>query len=112
MDDQIILIYCLCDDLMKAMHYRENPQCQMSDAEVVTTALVAALFFAGNMERARDFLSAPRYSPQMLSKSRFNRRLHRIKPFFLTLFRLLATTWKELNSEAIYAMDTFPVSRL
>lgn len=110
MDDQIILIYCLCDDLLKAMHHREDLQCQMSDAEVVTTALVAALFFRGNMERARHLLSAPYYIPHMLSKSRFNRRLHRIKPFFLTLFRLLATAWKDLNVEAIYAIDTFPVS--
>lgn len=110
MDEQIILIYCLCDDLLKAMHHREDPQCQMSDAEVMTTALVAALFFRGNQEQARHLLGAPRYIPHMLSKSRFNRRLHRIKPFFLTLFQWLATTWKELNTEAIYAIDTFPVS--
>lgn len=110
MDDQIILIYCLCDDLLKAMHHREDPQCQMSDAEVVTTALVAAMSFAGNMERARHWLSTPHYIPHMLSKSRFNRRLHRIKPFFLILLRLLAAVWKDLNSEAVYAIDTFPVS--
>ena len=36
MDTQIILIYCLCDDLLKAMHHHEDEQCRMSDAEVMT----------------------------------------------------------------------------
>ena len=56
MDTQIVAVYCLCDDLLKAMHHVEDPQCQMSDAEVMTTALVAALFFGGNHERARCLL--------------------------------------------------------
>jgi hypothetical protein len=38
MDEQIIATYCLCDDLLKAIHHREDPQCQMNDAEVMTTA--------------------------------------------------------------------------
>ena len=54
MDDQILAIYCLCDDMLKALDHQEDPQCQMSDAEVLTTALVAALHFAGNLERARQ----------------------------------------------------------
>ena len=51
----------------------------MSDAEVMTTALVAALFFGGHFKTAYDFLKTHHYIPNMLSKSRFNRRLHRIK---------------------------------
>ena len=45
MDDKIIATFCLCDDLLKAIHHYESPQCQMNDAEVMTTALVAALFY-------------------------------------------------------------------
>ena len=56
MDFQIILVYCLCADFLKALHHREDKQCQMSDAEVMTTALVAALYFGGNQERARGLL--------------------------------------------------------
>ena len=63
MDEQIVTIYCLCDDLLRAMHRVDDPQCQMSDAEVVTTALVATLYFGGNFERARALLAAPRYIP-------------------------------------------------
>ena len=49
MDTQIILVYCLCDDLLKAMQHREDAQCQMSDAEVMTVAIVAALHFRGQL---------------------------------------------------------------
>jgi hypothetical protein len=36
MDDKIIAIFCLCDDLLKAMHHQEDRQCQMNDAEIMT----------------------------------------------------------------------------
>src|SRR5262245_64368264 len=56
MDEKIITTYCLCDDLLHAMHHQEDPQCQMSDAEVLTTAFTAAFFFRGNFESARWML--------------------------------------------------------
>lgn len=110
MDDHIITLYCLCDDLLKAFRHHEDPQCQMSDAEVMTTALVAALYFRGNFESARTVLREQAYISRMLSKSRFVRRLHRIRPLFLTLFSVLGETWKELNCESIYVLDTFPIA--
>lgn len=110
MDDKIVAIYTIVSDLLMAIHHYEDPQRQMSDAEVMTTAIVAALFFAGNYESARSLLAEPRYSPAMLSKSRFNRRLHRVKGQFLSLFSLLGEHWKELNSDSLYAIDTFPVA--
>lgn len=109
MGEHIIAIYCLCDDLLRALHHREDPQCKMSDVEVMTTAIVAATDFSGNFEKARQYLHAPAYIPNMLSKSRFNRRLHRIRLLFLTLFRVMSETWKALNPESIYSMDTFPI---
>ncbi len=82
----------------------------MSDAEVLTTSIVAALFFGGNMECSRIFLQAQGYIPQMLEKSRFNRGQHRIAGLFLGVFNLLGEVWKELNSENGYIVDSFPVS--
>ncbi len=109
MDTQIVTIYCLCDDLLKKMHHVDDKQCQMTDAEVLTTAIVATLYFGGNLERARALLGEPRYIPGMLSRSRLNRRLHRVKRFFLTLFAVLGERWKTLNEQAIYLLDTFPL---
>jgi len=88
MDDKIIATFCLCDDLLKTIHHQEDHQCQMNDAEIMTTALIAALYFRGNHESARAFLKQYGYIPYMLSKSRFSRRLHRIKDVFIILFNL------------------------
>ena len=109
MDTQIVAVFCLVDDILKAMRHREDEQCQMSDAEVMTTAIIAVLYFGGNYALARRLLASQGYVPRMLSRSRFSRRLHRIKPFFLTLFNVLGEHWKALNEESIYAIDTFPI---
>jgi hypothetical protein len=50
MDEQIIATYCLCDDLLKAIHQHADPQCKMRDAEVMTTALTAA-FSTGHFHK-------------------------------------------------------------
>jgi hypothetical protein len=76
MNNEIVAIYCLCDDILNAMNHRSDVQQQMSDAEVMTTAIVAAMHFCGNFEKARKHLSATHYIPKLLSKSRLNRRLH------------------------------------
>jgi hypothetical protein len=109
MDTEIIIIYCICDDYLKSIHHQEDPQCLMSDGEVMTVALVAALYYGGNFALARKALDEPDYIKPMLGKSRFSRRLQRIKHHFLTIFGLLAEEWKAMNDKDIYSLDTFPV---
>jgi hypothetical protein len=110
MDEKIVATFCLCDDLLKAMHHHEDRQCQMNDAEVMTTAFIAALFFRGNHESARAMLQQYGYIPHMVSKSRFSRRLHRIKDICLVFFTMLANIWKTLNKDAIYVIDSLPIA--
>jgi len=110
MDDKIIATFCLCDDLLKAIHHHEDCQCQMNDAEIMTTALIASLFFRGNHESARSLLKQHGYIPHMLSKSRFSRRLHRMKALLSILFDLLGNIWKTLNTDAVYVIDSLPVA--
>src|SRR2546430_8176097 len=82
----------------------------MNDAEVMTTACVASSCFRGNHESARAMLKQHGYIPHMVSKSRFNRRLHRIKDIFIVLFNLLGNIWKTLNTQAIYVIDSIPIA--
>lgn len=110
MDTQIVLIFCLCDDLLKAVHHSEDKQCQLSDAEVMTAAIVAMLYFRGNFRMACQFLCEYGYMPHMLSRSRFNRRLHRITDLFLTLFVSLGEYWKVLNERSSYVLDSYPMA--
>jgi hypothetical protein len=109
MESKIITIYVLCCEFLQAMDHYEDPQCEMSDAEVMTTAIVAMLYFGGNYSQARQWLNTPHYIPTMLGKRRFSRRLNRIGPLFVSCFQLIAPAWKEVNPDDLYALDTFPV---
>lgn len=110
MDGQLIAIYCLCDDLLKALGHVEDRQRRMSDAEVMTTALVAALHFGGNFERARAWLKLMGYVPVMLSKSRLHRRLMALQDVLAALFTALGQTFTRLNTQSTYALDSFPIA--
>ena len=101
MDDKIIATFCLCDDLLKAMHHQEDRQCQMNDAEIMTTALIASLFFRGNHESARAMLKQHGYIPHMVSKSRFSRRLHRIKEHIYRLIQSFSTNMENYSIQML-----------
>lgn len=110
MDKQIVLVYCLCDDLLKALHHAEDPQNRISDAEVMTAVIIGALHYSGNLDKARRALLEQGYIPYMLSKSRFNRRYHACSDLFLTLFNVLGEAWKQLNDQSRYVLDSFPIA--
>ncbi len=110
MDTAITAIYCLTDDFLKALGHREDAQSTMSDAEVITTALVAARYFGGNFESAREHLCRPDLIPRMLSRSQFNRRLHRLTALVVRLFEVLGRCWKGQSPGNDFLIDSFPVA--
>lgn len=110
MEKQIVPIYVICDEFLKYMNHKAHPDSQMSDAEVLTTAIVATLYCGGNYAQARRWLAVPQYIPDMLSRSRFSRRLNRLQPYLLSLARLIGHSFKASNEDQNYALDTFPVA--
>jgi hypothetical protein len=86
MDEKILAVYGLSADILNAIGHAEDPQPQMRDAEVITTGLVALVFFRGNVAAARALLSTPRYRPHLRSRRRWNRRRHRLTELCLMLF--------------------------
>ena len=110
METEITVTYCICDDLLKAAGHREDPQCRVSDAEVCPIAIVAAREFSGNFEKARRFLKEHKYIPEMMSRSRLNRRIHRLSSVLLEIAEMLSQVWKGENNSGIYLIDSFPVS--
>jgi len=112
LDDTITTIYYLCEELLKAIGHRDDPQeVRLSIAEVMTIPLVACAFFSGNLEASRSFLDEYGYIPKAISKSRFNRRLHAIDScLWRTLFDLLAEVSKHERSEQTYVVDSLPVA--
>ncbi len=75
----------------------------------MTTAIVAMLYFRGDFRLASQYLCEHGYIPNMLSRSRFNRRLHRIAELFLTLFPRLGRHWKNPNERSVYVIDSYPI---
>lgn len=78
MIDHTTALYCITADLLKATGHADDCRSRLTDAEVITTALIAALYFGGNIERSRSFMLSTGLMPRMLSKSRLTRRLHRV----------------------------------
>jgi len=114
MNHTITTIYYLCDEFLKAIRYRDDPQAHLSTAEVMTVPLVAATFFGANIYKSRLFLKEYGYMPTMISKSHLNRRLHAIDPsLWQGLFALLAESFKrrhDNNPEQRYVVDSLPVA--
>jgi len=111
MQNAITTIFCHVDDFLKALSWKDDPQCRLSLAEVITIGLTSSRFFGGNLESARAFLAEHQYIPNILSKSRLNRRLHAIPDFFwhLLVEHLCSLKHPECN---VFLVDSFPVAQL
>lgn len=79
MEAEIIVTYVVCDDVVKSLKIKEDPQTKMSISEVMTTAITSTILFSGNLDKSRKALKSDKYIPNMLSKSQLNRRLHKIE---------------------------------
>lgn len=109
MEDRIVAVYCITEDILRGLNHYEDPQCRMSDAEIITTAVTAMMFSGGNFEKARAMLRSPGYIPDMISRSRFCHRLHRIGNLFYAVSVFFSEIRKNLNTDSVYLIDTFPV---
>lgn len=108
-DTKVIALYCIIDDLLKAMNHTEDIRIKVKDSEVITTALVAALYFSGHQENARHFMKMQRFVPHMLDKGQFNRRLHRLAELLFEMFSQIGQKLKDMAGAAEYLLDSFPV---
>ncbi len=97
------------DDLLRAIGHNEDCRRDMSDAEIITTALIAAMFFDGNYAKACCYMKDHKLIPNMLDKSRFNRRLHSIYMLMNDLFHQIGMILKETSDCTEYLLDSFPV---
>lgn len=109
-EDKIISIFCLVDDLLKGIGHLEDRRRKVSDSEIITTAIVSALYFGGHLDNARGFMKMTRLSPQMLDKSRFCRRLHSLEALLCSLFFQIGQQLKTIAGASDYVIDSFPVA--
>src|SRR5574337_541976 len=106
---EIITIFYICDEYLKAIGHNDNKQSRISTSEILTIAIVAAKFFGGNYEVSRCFLLSHSYI-NTISKSRFIRRLNATKrEIFQGLFATMAQSFKVANTDGDYILDSFPI---
>ena len=108
--DKIIALYCLVDDLLKGIGHKEDGRRRMSDSEVITTAIVSALYFGGHLDKSRQMLQMTGLVPSMLDKSRFCRRLHALNDLLWCLFFQVGQHLKDLAGASDYVVDSFAVA--
>jgi hypothetical protein len=113
MREQTVAMYCFLDDLHRLTRPAGTPPPasgrRLTDAQVLTTALVAARFFGGNLVVAKHYMEQ-HWGQNQLDKSGFTRRLHTLTDTLLTLFATFGELCKHLHTEARYMLDSFPVA--
>ena len=109
-EDKIIAIFCIVDDILKQVEHLEDKRRKVSDSEIITTAIVSALYFGGHADNARGFMKMTKLIPEMLDKSRFNRRLHNLSEFMFSMFCQIGHSLKSMAGASEYIIDSFPVA--
>mgnify|MGYP001796374060 CR=1 FL=1 len=109
MKDFTIAIYCFLDDLLlKIDPATIDNRRKLTDAQVVTTVILAAKYFYGNQASACSYLQS-HYGFTMPDKSNFNRILHKLADLIAEVFFQLGLILKNLNLSSSYLIDSFPV---
>lgn len=109
LQDKVIGIYCLVDDILKGIGHYENKDCCVSDSEVMTTAIVSALYLKGNHSNAINYMRSHGMIPGMIGKSGFCKRLHKVGGLLLWMFLHIGRFFKYVNAELEYIIDSFPL---
>ncbi len=97
MTEQTIAIYCFIDDFFIGIGRKDDVHCKLTDAEILTTALLAARYFHGNLCSACAYMQQ-HHGVRMIDKSGFTRRLHGLRQQLVALFLALSDTVKQLNT--------------
>jgi len=106
---EVISIYCIIDDILKTLGVKDDPQAKMSSSEVLTTAVVACLYFGGNYSKTLRFMSL--FFSYVLSESRFVRRFQKLNENLDSIFEAIVMLFTLVSPKVIesYAIDTFPI---
>jgi len=108
--EHIIGIYVVIDETMRTLGHTSHPLAGVSDAEVLTVAVVASAFFGNHHARALAVLRATGYLSRALSASRFSRRLHALADWLALLLDVLGDLFARGQAAiADFVIDSMPV---
>ncbi len=104
--DFIITVYVVIDDLMHLRDHQSHCLAHISDAEVLTVAIIAAKYFQNNHERALQVLYLSGYLTRSLSASRFNRRVHALADWLTFNLEVLTEL---MHEHEVFIIDSMPI---
>jgi hypothetical protein len=107
MDDiKIIAVYCIIDEAMRGLGHHSHPLAAITDAEVLTVAVVSAIYFHNHHQRALFVMRGLGYITKPLSTSRFSRRVHSLVGWLEYILEMIGHLYSQ--GEA-YVIDSLPV---
>lgn len=111
MNDSIVVgLYVVIDDMMVQMGHRSHVLAQVSDAEILWVAVVAARFFQNHHARALALLQQTGYLCGRLSASRFNRRIHALAAWLEYLVETLGAVFAAAQGAiSDFVIDSVPI---
>ena len=110
METKAIVTYVVCDDTIKNLKIKDDIQSKMSISEVMTTAIISAIQYSGNIEKTRKSLKSDKYIPNMLSKSQLCRRLNKIEKYVWTaVLKELSLEFAKHNIGNEFIVDSCPI---
>ena len=107
--DQMVVIYYFCDELLKTLNFKDDPQCKMTTAEVMTFTLMSSMIYNCNYRTSRLMALHHRYFSKILSHSQLVRRIHAIPDeIWILVFKALQVILQNKNCQH-FIVDSFPV---
>jgi IS5 family transposase len=109
MNEQVVAIFCICDEIVKSHGFLENSNYKMTIAEVMTFAIISGLYYHADYRITRLVVSQLQYFPKILSHSQLVRRIHAIpEQMWWMIFHALRMYLGKSKSE-YFIVDSFPI---
>ena len=90
-DIEAVIIYVVCDEVLKMLGIQDDFPSVMTHAEVMTFCILAAKLHSGNHPLARWSCGKAGYFRKILSQSRLNRRSRQLSiTAWMAVFRFCA----------------------
>jgi hypothetical protein len=103
--DYIVTVYYVIDEMLAAVAYEDDRRSQVSAAEILTVAVIAAQYFHNHWERALCIL-IQRGEITAISVSCFNRRLHSLYDW---LYGMVNSLGQLFTGGDVYIIDRMPM---
>lgn len=110
MKNKIYEILEFIEFILELTNHQESSQTKMKDAEVITTAIIAGIYFNGNFQKTLIFFEDYPHFNYVLSKSRFSRRLSKLGCTLSKIMDIIMEYNKNISKDKEFMIDSFPIA--